>query len=308
MSNIVVAQGGSALAMSETELMAVLSNSLYPGAKPESIKMVIGYCKASGLDPMQKPVHIVPMWDSKARGMRDVIMPGIGSYRTQAARSGEYAGISEPEFGEDVMETFPEESYYDRDSKENKKRGSVSVTFPAWCRVVVKRLLPNGMMAEFAATERWKENYATASKDSAQPNAMWKRRPYAQLAKCAEAQALRKAFPEFGAQPTADEMAGKSLNDDETVIDAGTGEIVKPTPAAPQLPAYPDERLEQNIGAWQALIDGGKTAQGVLHNLQSRYTLTEQQKARVLSLKPTPPQPEEDPFVAEMEAAEADEY
>ena len=307
MSNITTTQN-NALAISEGELMGVLRNSLYPGAKDESIKMVIGYCKASGLDPMQKPVHIVPMWDSKARCMRDVIMPGIGSYRTQAARSGEYAGISEPEFGEDVTETFPEESYYDRDSKGTKKRGSVSVTFPAWCRVVVKRLLPNGTIAEFAATERWKENYATVSKDSAQPNAMWKRRPYAQLAKCSEGQALRKAFPEFGAQPTADEMAGKSLNDDETVIDAGTGEIIKPAPAAPQLSLYTDDQIDANLPKWQAAIDKGRAPVDILNLISSKYTMSEQQKARVLSLKPTPPQPAEDPFVAEMEAAEAAEY
>lgn len=75
------------LAMNEEELINVLRNSLYPGAQTDSIKLVIGYCKASGLDPIQKPVHIVPMWDSKMGGMRDVIMPGIGSYRTQAARS-----------------------------------------------------------------------------------------------------------------------------------------------------------------------------------------------------------------------------
>ena len=183
-----------------------------------------------------------------------------------------------------------------------------NVTFPAWCRVVVKRLLPNGTIAEFAATERWKENYATVSKDSAQPNAMWRRRPYAQLAKCAEAQALRKAFPEFGAQPTADEMAGKSLNDDETVIDAGTGEIIKPAPAAPQLPLYTDEQMDANLPKWQAAIDKGRTPGDILNLISSKYTMSEQQKARVLSLKPTPPQPAEDPFVAEMEAAEAAEY
>lgn len=227
MSNIVSTQSG-ALAMSEQELMGVLRNSLYPGAKDESIKMVIGYCKASGLDPMQKPVHIVPMWDSKARVTRDVIMPGIGSYRTQAARSGEYAGISEPEFGPDVSENL----------------GGVQMTYPAWCRVIVKRMLANGTVAEFAATERWTENYATAGKDGAQPNAMWKRRPYAQLAKCAEAQALRKAFPEFGAQPTADEMAGKSLNDDETVIDTSASEIVKTTTVR-----TPQEAAAQNAPA-----------------------------------------------------------
>jgi hypothetical protein len=47
-------------AMPEADLLRVLQASLYPGAAPESIKMVLGYCKAAGLDPMQKPVHIVP--------------------------------------------------------------------------------------------------------------------------------------------------------------------------------------------------------------------------------------------------------
>lgn len=196
-----------AFAMEEGELIDVLRNSLYPGAQDNSIKMVISYCRASNLDPMQKPVHIVPIYDSKAKSMRDVVMPGIGLYRSQASRSGEYAGVSEPEFGEDVNETFSEEKGY-----ENKVRKAVTLTYPKWCRVTVKRLLPNGSIVEFTAKELWKENYATAGKDSHQPNAMWTRRPYAQLAKCAEAQALRKAFPEFGAQPTADEMEGKEID------------------------------------------------------------------------------------------------
>lgn len=185
-----------ALQMSEEELIKVLENSLYPGAQPASIKMIIGYCKASNLDPMQKPVHIVPIWDSKAKTMRDVVMPGIGLYRSQASRSGEYAGVSEPEFGEDVTNTLD----------------GIKITYPKWCRVTVKRLLPSGSIVEFTAKEFWIENYATKGRDSAAPNSMWTKRPYAQLAKCAEAQALRKAFPEFGAQPTADEMEGKEID------------------------------------------------------------------------------------------------
>jgi len=142
-------------------IRTALKNILYPGASDESVDMVLAYCQASQLDPMTKPVHIVPMWDSKARQERDVIMPGIGLYRIQAARTQQYAGVSEPEFGPDtVMEL-----------------DGVSVTFPAWCKVVVKRILPNGTIAEFAATERWLENYATAGKTNA-PNAMWKKRPY----------------------------------------------------------------------------------------------------------------------------------
>jgi len=219
--------GLPALQMTEGELIEVLATSLYPGAQVTSIKMVLGYCKAAGLDPMQKPVHIVPMWDNKAGTMRDVVMPGIGLYRTQAARSGECAGVSEPEFGPDLTETI----------------GGQQITFPAWCRVTVKRRLPTGEVVEFTAKEFWKENYAVkGGKDkSIAPNAMWTKRPYGQIAKCAEAQALRKAFPEIGSEPTADEMAGKSLHEDDTVIDAATGEVTgrKPPVAMPARKAAP---------------------------------------------------------------------
>jgi phage recombination protein Bet len=187
----------NAVALHDDELMAVLRSSLYPGARDDSIRMVLGYCKAAGLDPLQKPVHIVPMWDKNTRDMRDVVMPGIELYRVKAARTGQYAGCSEPEFGPDVVQVL----------------GGAEVTFPAWCRITVRRIV-GGSIAEFTAVERWTENYATAKRDSTQPNAMWAKRPYGQLAKCAEAQALRKGFPEIGSGPTADEMAGKSIDVD----------------------------------------------------------------------------------------------
>lgn len=203
-----------ALQMSEAELVEVLATSLYPNASVNSIKMVLGYCRAAGLDPMQKPVHIVPMWDAKSKSMRDVVMAGIGLYRVQAARSNSYGGITEPEFGPDVTE----------------KVGGIEMTYPQWCKVTVKRRLPDGSTADFSAVERWKENYSTAGKDTTAPNAMWKKRPYGQLAKCAQAQALRMAFPEIGTAPTADEMEGKSLDDGMT-IDA---ETTKPSVAQPK--------------------------------------------------------------------------
>ena len=46
---------------------------------------------------------------------------------------------------------------------------------------------------------------------------MWRKRPRGQLEKCAEAQALRKAFPERAGGPTAEEMAGKVINDADTI-------------------------------------------------------------------------------------------
>lgn len=198
MSNALAETKQGGLALSEPELLKVLGASLYPGASPDSIKLVLGYCKAAGLDPMQKPVHLVPMWDSKSGCMRDVVMPGVNLYRTQAMRGGECAGVSEPDFGPDVTE----------------KIGGQEITYPAWCRVTVKRRLPTGEIADFTAREFWRENYAVkGGKDkSVAPNAMWTKRPYGQVAKCAEAQALRKAFPEIASQPTAEEMEGKALH------------------------------------------------------------------------------------------------
>lgn len=180
--------------LDDSAMIAVLESSLYPGASHDSIRMVLGYCKAAGLDPMLKPVHIVPMWDKARNAMRDVVMPGIGLYRVTAARSN-HAGTSDPEFGPDATENI----------------GGVTVTYPIWCRVTVYKLV-DGEPRAFSARELWKENYATKGKETC-PNAMWTKRPYGQLAKCAEAQALRKAFPEVGSQPTAEEMEGGDIGE-----------------------------------------------------------------------------------------------
>lgn len=219
MNQLSVADAGGprSLALADDELIQVLRSSLYPGARDDSIKLVLGYCRAAALDPMQKPVHIVPMRVKKVGGgrdeyeWRDTVMPGIGLYRTQAARTGELAGIDEPEFGPDMP----------------MPGGRGAVTVPEWCRVTVYRMI-GGQRVAFTAREYWLENYATSGRDSVFPNAMWERRPRGQIAKCAEAQALRKAFPELGSQPTADE----TLIDPADAMPAGYGAAPAPAPAA----------------------------------------------------------------------------
>jgi phage recombination protein Bet len=250
----------SAVAVTDGELINVLRSSLYPGAAEASVNLVLSYCKAAGLDPMQKPVHIVPMWNNSLGKLVDQVMPGIGLYRIQASRTGQYAGVSEPEFGPDVTEDI----------------GGQTVTYPAWCKVSVKRVLASGQVCEFTALERWKENYAAKKNNVTTPNAMWSRRPYAQLAKCAEAQALRKAFPEVGSQPTADEMEGKELI-----------EVRDVTPQQEQKPAQPEAlplmdaaHFEANWPKYEAGIASGRnTAQDVISKLETKYTLTAEQVA-----------------------------
>lgn len=276
MNALVKAESTALSTMQEQELLEVLQSSLYPGASLPSIKMVLGYCKAGGFDPMQKPVHIVPMkvstgqkddrgWDIKAT--RDVIMPGVGLYRTQAARTGQYAGVSDPEFGPTKTLTFRGERWEDGDNGRRVKRYiDETLEYPEWCRVSVRRIV-GGVVCEFPAREYWLENYATKG-DGAEPNAMWKKRPFGQIAKCAEAQALRKAFPEqTGSQPTAEEMEGKQLEYDE--LGTGPSESArKPEVKMPQArtatprPQAPAQDVSDATSKGEAAPQGGEPQEG----------------------------------------------
>jgi phage recombination protein Bet len=198
----------AAFAMPEAELLEALESSLYPGAKLTSVKLVVNVCRAQHLDPFQKPFHIVPMSVKKAGTQsdydwRDVIMPGIGLYRVQAVRTGEYAGIDEGVFGEDMTE----------------KLATTDMTYPQWCSVTVYRIVQGQRVGFSSGRVYWKETYATAKRDTDAPNAMWRKRPRGQIEKCAEALALRRAFPELGSQPTAEEMEGKVIDSEGEVIE-----------------------------------------------------------------------------------------
>jgi len=249
--------------MDRGALINTLQNSLYVGASSESIEMVISYCEATGLDPMQKPVHIVSMWNKDLNRKVDVIMPGIGLYRIQADRSKTLAGTSEPTFGKDITQTF---KGYDNED--------VEITYPEWCKVTMKKIVGNHIV-EFTAKEYWIENYATAGKTTA-PNAMWKKRPKGQLAKCAEAQALRKGWPEIGQAPTAEEMEGK-------VIDMGSAEVVTSgnqttEPEQTVLPIYSDEEFQANKNTWFAMFKEKKSnPDHMINMIGSKYTLTDEQ-------------------------------
>lgn len=256
----------------DRDLVRVLANSHYPGASEKMIALAISYCRAANLDPMLKPVHIVSIWDSAAGCMREVIMPGIALYRIQAARSGEYAGISEPEFGPPIT----------------ARPGGKELTFPEWCRVTVRRRV-GGHIAEFTALEFWLENYA--SKKGGEANSMWSKRPFGQLAKVAEAQALRRAFPEFSSATTAEEMEGKEINMGDAVRVEEPVKAPEPPVKAPEpiavLPLLDDERFSKNIPAWRAKIESGeRTAEQLMQSMNAKFSLTEKQLAAIKALEP----------------------
>jgi phage recombination protein Bet len=171
---------------------------VFPSASTtDAVILALSYCKARKLDPFKKPVQIVPMWDAKRKTMVDTVWPGIGELRTTAFRTGQYAGRDAAIFG-DMIEA---------------ELDGAKVRVPEWCEVVVYRILHGVRCAFHGPRVHWLETYATKSRDTKQPNSMWAKRPNGQLEKCAEAAALRAAFPEeLGNEYAAEEMEGKVLD------------------------------------------------------------------------------------------------
>jgi len=175
-----------------------LVNNLYPGADVNSVLMVWDYCVARKLDPLKKPCHIVPMLvkDSKSGDYiwRDVVMPGIYEYRTTATRTGLYLGHSKPVYGPEV--------------------DWLGVKAPEWCEITVYRWNNEaGQRAEYPVQLKFAECAATKKDKKTGEyfvNDRWSKAPQQMLTKCAEAAALREAFPdELGGTHTADEMEGQ---------------------------------------------------------------------------------------------------
>jgi hypothetical protein len=111
---------------------------------------------------------------------------------------------------------------------------------------------------------------------------MWKKRSMGQLGKCAEAQALRKAFPEMtGGAPTADEMEGRTFEVAEVDI-TPKAQAQAPQKVAATLPECTAEKFAENQAAWRALITSGKkTPAALIAMLSTKATLSEEQKLTI---------------------------
>ena len=169
-----------------------LVEAIYPNAETaDAIVMALSYCRARNLDPFKRPVHIVPMWSSGAGKMIETVWPGISELRTTAFRTGQYAGLSEPEFGPPIERTFKGQA--GRGKSKGQER-SVSLRFPEWCRVTITREL-NGKERRFVGPKvYWLEAYAKWA-DTDVPNDMWANRPVGQLRKMRRGRCVAPSLP-----------------------------------------------------------------------------------------------------------------
>jgi phage recombination protein Bet len=223
-----------------------LVEAIYPNAETaDAIVMALSYCRARNLDPFKRPVHIVPMWSSAAGRMIETVWPGIAELRTTAFRTGQYAGTSGPKFGPSREMTFAGTATRGRNKGQER---SVTLKFPEWCRLTITRDL-NGKERTFVGPKvHWLEAYAKWA-DTDVPNEMWSTRPVGQLEKCAEAAALRRAFPEeIGNDLTAEEMAGQRITDGAPLAPEKPKQtVIAPTPDGERKPLPP--LVRQPLGA-----------------------------------------------------------
>ena len=217
---------------------------LYPEREddPLGAHAVLAYCKARGLDPFKRPVHIVTMWHSGLGRMVETVWPGIAELRTTAFRTGQYAGMDDCEFGPAIKKTFTGEVKVSQKYQKVEK----TIEFPEWARITVYRKLGDTVCRFAGPKTLWLEAYATIGRTDV-PNDMWENRAIGQLEKVAEAAALRRAFPEeIGSEYSAEEMAGRVLSgtmDSLRIADNGgqtiEGEVNAISATAQEIPTEP---------------------------------------------------------------------
>lgn len=139
-------------------------------------------CKASGLDPTKREIYGI------YRSGKLTIQTGIDGLRIAAERSGKFGGSKEPEFDYDPSNTI------------TVKHNGIDKIVPNKARVTVFKIVGDHVL-ETARTANWLDYYAGEKMGS-----MYRQYPEPMLAKCAEAQALRAAFPNLSQIYVSEEM------------------------------------------------------------------------------------------------------
>lgn len=164
--------------------------------RDEDLLLFLYTCKRTGLDPLTRQIFAVFRWNSAQQREVMTMQTGIDGMRLVAQRSGNYAGQ------EDIVYTpFDEHT-----------------PNPVKATCTVYKMI-EGARVPFVASARWGEYVQTDKYGKAL--SLWAKMPYLMLGKCAEALALRKAFP--------NELSG--LYSEEEMTQANNPVITAPTTA-----------------------------------------------------------------------------
>jgi phage recombination protein Bet len=192
----------------------------------DELALFIYQCDRTGLDPFSRQIYAIYRWDKRLGDEKMGVQVSIDGLRLTADRTAKYAPGLEAWCGDDGIW---------RDVWLDNKP-------PRAAKVSVRKLV-SGVVLEFATTAMWSE-YAPI--DSAgRLGGLWGKLPTVMLAKCAEAKALRKAFPnETSGLYTAEEMDQADVQRDDALV-----ENVKQTFKATEMPAQNGDAPAEVVNA-----------------------------------------------------------
>ena len=239
-----------------TEQVRLLAETVAKGCDQNELAFFLQVAKLKRLDPFTGQIHVVKRWDSQAGKDKITIQTGVDGYRAIASRTGELAGIDDPD--------------YDVEDGEH----------PNWAKVTVYRYGRNDEKIPYKATARWSE-YAQTKKDG-NVNSMWRKLPFLMLGKCAESLALRKAFP--------DELSGMYTNEEMDQADneprGVTPESIMGKPQVQMPRSTDDKKPPVQQGKAETVTQEQRPQQGTTQGQQSGSQSVEKLSGEIAKVTP----------------------
>jgi phage recombination protein Bet len=200
--------------------LELVKQTVAPGATPAELELYLYDCQRRNVHPLDRLIHFTK------RAGRYTPITSIDFLRGRAHDTGEMAGSDDPVFDKDARTAT----------------------------VTVYRLT-RGTRYAYSATARYNE-YVPDPGPNGRGDVMWKRMPHVMLGKCAEALALRKAFPQ--------QLGGLYVK--EELEQARPDFVTEATAIADQYQAPPDTA---NKGAAVADLDNDARDQIEVHEFSA---------------------------------------
>lgn len=225
MSAIVRQEGGLT-----REQIDLIKTTIARGATDDELSLFVQTCKRLELDPFARQIFLVKRWDNQLRREVASSQVSIDGFRLVASRTGEYRGQTAPQW------CGPDGVWVDvwlRPEPPSAARCGV------YRHGFAEPLYRVARYSSYCQTTRDKQTNAT------RPNRMWETMPDVMLSKCAEALALRAAFPQ--------ELSGVYSPDEMDQADDSGSSYQEPARAA--LPASTPRTQAAPVSSTQPELD-----------------------------------------------------
>ena len=217
------------------EQVQLIKDTFAKGATDSELRLFIEVAERRGLDIFSRQIFLIERWDGKLKKTVRSPETSIDGYRVIADRTGVYVPGDEPTYT------------YGEDGKLKTAKASVK----KWVQ---------GSWHVISAEAHWTE-YVALTKEG-QPQALWKTKPHIMLAKCAEALALRKAFPA--------QLSG--LYTREEMEQASSDRAEPPAPERLAIAPVDDKALDDEMLELSKDLLKSGMSKGELHTLFSEVT------------------------------------